>query len=182
MTELIQALTRAANAVAVYYEKQANPLGGITDTPPALAGLLKVAAAVTDAIEPLPVKTRKPRTPKEDAPKAVPVEPVVDPTLDILGLRGGVVAETPAPIAELTEEESVAKARELGMALVKRFNKPTGKLGPKGEPIPEGYDVALRLLADDFHVARIGDLVHAQRLQFITRVKALIAAADKVAA
>lgn len=66
MEELLKALTRAANAVAVYYEKQAHPLLPLGDAP-----------ASVPASEPAP-RTRKPRAPKieaEIAPPAAPVKP-----------------------------------------------------------------------------------------------------------
>lgn len=116
--------------------------------------LLPLAMPAGEAVAAEAPKTRKPRTPKVDAP-AVPVVP-----------------ETPAVAPEvMTEEQSMVAVRSAADALMTRFqNVKDGK--------PEGFHMARALLAEDFKVGKMADLVHAQRLQFIAKVKALLSKAD----
>lgn len=70
-----------------------------------------------------------------------------------------------AAVAEITEEESLTQALEVAKLLMKRFDK---QIDGKAE----GYHKARKLLVEHFKAGKIGDLVHAQRLQFVTLAKA----------
>lgn len=69
----------------------------------------------------------------------------------------------PAPAA-MTEVDSVKAANEIAAIFVRRFKNQA-----------DGLTAARKILTEEFKVARLNDLVHAQRLQFITRLKAEIA-------
>ena len=150
MNELMKALTDFLKEATLYLARQNHP--------PAAA-----AVALTPAAEPQTDKpARKPRVPKTEP--IVPAAPV-DLMLD--------AGAAPAAKADMTEIESSAAAQDAAKAIVQRFPK------SGADNRPEGFHLAKKLLNEDFRVARITDLVHAQRLQFITKVKALIAGADK---
>ena len=156
MQELIKALTRAANAVAEYYEKQSNPLLPLYPT------MAEEKAAQEAALKTLPPqestlgKTRKPRGPNKEKPITA--------------------AETIAalPAQEMTEPEAVKAAEEVNRMLVKQFAKPV-------DGRPEGFHIARKILAEDFKVEKMAQLAHAQRLQYITKVRALLAQAPAAA-
>lgn len=95
MDELLKALTRAANAVAEYYEKQSNPLL------PLINRMEKVAAAVQENPE---IKTRKPRAPKAEAAAEQPSE-----------------KPAAAAPAEMTEADSLKEVRAVAKVYVQRF-------------------------------------------------------------
>lgn len=145
MEELLKALTRAANAVAVYYEKQAHPLLPLVDAP-----------APTPAAEPQPEKVRKPRKAAEPAPAPAPA-------------AAAAPAPAPAPAApvaagDMTEEQSLKEVRAIAKTFVQRFANQV-----------DGITAFRKLMADTCKVGKIDDLVHAQRLQVITAAKAEIA-------
>lgn len=118
-------------------------------------------------VPPSEPKTRKPRATKaEPAAAPAPVAPV-DPLMDL-----GAAPTQPAAAPEMTEAESAAKVQEAAKDIVKAFPK----IGAENRP--EGFHMARKLLNDEFKVARITDLVHAQRIQFITKVAALVAKAS----
>jgi hypothetical protein len=152
MSELIAALTRAANAVAIYYEKQASPLQAVTP---------RESEALETAMKDEPVKTRKPR-----APKAETV------TLPEAPAAGAAVAIPTAPVAakDMSEDDSVLEIRNVAKAYAKRFANQL-----------DGVAAFRKLMADTCKVGKMDDLVHAQRLQLIGVVKAEIAKADKPA-
>lgn len=96
MEELLKALTRAANAVAVYYEKASGE-------------------EIPAAAEPAPKKERKPRAPKEEI-AAAPAPAAGAPAA---------AASTPAPagaaVVEPSEEDSLKEVRALAKTYVQRF-------------------------------------------------------------
>ena len=110
-------------------------------------------------------KIRKPRAAK-DAPVTAPATPAFDPMTDM----GGAAAPAPtsAP-AGMTEAESAIKAQEANKAIVKAF--PT----KQSDGMPEGFHKAKAILTE-FGVARTTDLVHAQRIQYVAKLDALLAA------
>lgn len=112
-------------------------------------------------------KTRKKAEPAAAPAPAAPAEAPFDPMMD----TGGAAATPPAPAAPaaMTEAESTVKAQEANKALVKAF--PT----PQADKMPEGFHKAKALLSE-FGVARTTDLVHAQRIAYIAKIDALIAA------
>lgn len=168
MNELIQAWTRAGLAVAAYYEKAANPLlkAGFEE---------RVPEIVTEK-----PKTRKKADPKVDVPLAGGPAvaqngaPAVDPLMQgadaqtppatNIGKPGG-----PAVDPNMTEAESTIKAQEANKALVKAFPV------KQADGMPEGFHKAKVILAE-YGVARTTDLVHAQRVGYIAKIDALIAA------
>jgi hypothetical protein len=166
MNELIQAWTRAANAVAAYYEQEA--LNPIKAAQRIAAPADERAAAVYAELK----KERKPRASKaEPAAPAAPFDPMMDTGGSAaVDTRAEVKAgQATAPVA-MTEAESTAAAQDANKRLVKAF--PTISTADK---MPEGFHKAKALLAE-FGVARTTDLVHAQRVQYITKIDALIAA------
>lgn len=77
-----------------------------------------------------------------------------------------------AAAAEMTEEQSTAKLRELCNRFVKQYESAT----------PNGVDQIRNLLVARFNVAKLSDLSHAQRLAVIAEVeKALAQTAAAVA-
>lgn len=97
MEELLKALTRAANAVATYYEKQAGVLGlpGL-ETPP----------------EP---KERKPRAKKEE------ITPAPAPAAGAPAAATPPAAVAGAAVVEPSEEDSLKEVRALAKTYVQRF-------------------------------------------------------------
>lgn len=144
MKELIEALTRAANAVADHYEGKA-PVDRRFTTEPA-----------PEKQDSLPKKTR---VKKEVAPEA----PVADVGLDL-----DAAPAKSAKKGEMTEEESAKAVTDNAKLLVAKFNKP----GEAGKP--EGFYMAKKLLVDDFKVGRLSDLSHEQRVEFVKQVKVLL--------
>ena len=84
------------------------------------------------------------------------------------------VVETATEV-EMTEEQSAAAALDMAKKFIGRF-----KDAKEGDP--SGLDRARAVLTEQFKVAKISDLVHAQRIQFITVLKAEIEKADAVPA
>lgn len=83
------------------------------------------------------------------------------------------VVESVAPAApEMSDAESATEVLAVTRAYVSRFQKQD----------PDGQKRALAILANDFKKPGIKALDHAERLAFIAKLKAEIAAADKVAA
>ncbi len=151
MKELIEVLTRAANAVAVYYEKEAlNPIKAAQrgETDPT-----KTAAQV---IAELP-KPRKPRAGKAEAA----------PASDVNDLGPTTAAAAPTAPAGLSEEDSVKEVRAIAKVYVQRFANQV-----------DGIAAFRKLMSDKLKVAKIDDLVHAQRVQMIAIAKEEIAKAD----
>jgi hypothetical protein len=127
---------------------------------------VKLVATGTALGEETTKAPRKAKKAADVAASATPVEalPAKDPLLD---------APAPAPAAAapvaMSESESAARAAEANKAIVRAY--PT-----KGaDDLPEGFHKAKAVLAE-FGVARTTDLVHAQRLQYIARLEAMIAA------
>ena len=156
MDELIKAATAFFKAGAAYYEKQ-NALLGLAPT--AAPEAARPEGQETGAQV---ARTRKPRAPKEEK-AAAPAQ-----------------AAPVAPLAEMTEEQSGKEVYNYAKNLIQRYPKPVvdGTVDKDNNPFPEGYHMARKILAEGFKVGKIADLVHAQRVQFITQVRALIAKAD----
>lgn len=96
MNELIQAWTRAGNAVAAYYEKAGNPM-------------LQVGEVVkTEIIDLGPKKERKPRATKAEAP--APEAPKPEPAVVL-----------PGSATEMSEDDSLKEVRAVAKAFVQRF-------------------------------------------------------------
>jgi len=77
------------------------------------------------------------------------------------------IAQAPKPeiaTEELTEEQSLKELYSVCTAFVQRFQKGS----------PDGQSRAKAYLSEQFKVAKLADLVHAQRLQFIVWLKAEI--------
>lgn len=160
MEELLKSLTRAANAVATYYEKK------IGDSP-RVVRLCEHGhpAEPVEGETPAPAKVRKPRAPKEEITAA--------PT-PAAGAQAA-AASTPAATAgaavlEPTEEESLKEVRALAKTYVQRFANQV-----------DGIKAFRELIAATTGVARIDDLVHSQRLLVIAKAKAEIAKKDLAA-
>jgi len=118
----------------------------------------KDASGGEPQIDAKPTRTRKPKA-------EVEVEGA-DPMLQSNGKT---------PVKEMTEAESLAAVQDAAKAIVQRFPN----AGNSADGRPEGFAIAKKLLAEEFRVGKLNDLVHAQRLQFIIKVKAIIAVADK---
>lgn len=153
MEELFKSLTRAANAVATYYEKK------IGDSP-RVVRLCEHGhpAEPVDGETPAPVKVRKPRAPKEEI-AAAPTPAAGAPAA---------AAATPAPagaaVVEPSEEDSLKEVRALAKTYVQRFANQV-----------DGIKAFRELIAATTGVARIDDLVHSQRLLVIAKAKGEIA-------
>ncbi len=162
MTELIAATTRMFNAVTAVLllalEQERIEAGVVAGAP---------APVATAVAEPQP---EKPKRAKKAAEVAAPAPaPAFDPMMDMGGHVGAAPAAPAAPFA-MTEAESTAAAQEANKRLVKAF--PTKKAG---DDMPEGFYKAKAVLTE-FGVARTTDLVHAQRVQYVAKIDALIAA------
>lgn len=107
-----------------------------------------------EAIEAPVKKTRKPRTPKEEAPTETPA---ADPLEDQLS---GVIEETKAP--EMTEEQSAAKMEEVTKQFVSLC---------KNDKPEDGKTRAIRLMRETFKVAKLGELTHKQRIEWIAEME-----------
>lgn len=166
LTELMVALTE-------YLRVHTSPTEGTH--PVALAGML--AAAVSETA---PKAPRKPRKKKEKPSATLPaatlpdtaaplqVDPLaaLSPAAPAVPIAAPPVAAppaaTPPPAAnEMTEAQSKQEMENLALAFVARFKNST----------PPGVEVIRALLANTYKTKRMGDLVHTQRLQFITIMK-----------
>ena len=144
MTDLIKALTRLANAAAEYLEKGNSPL----------LPLVAPAEAVAELFA--PKKERKARTPKAEASAPAATAPAPADINDL----GPAPTAAPTKTADLSEEDSVKEIRAAARIFVQRYPTQT-----------DGTAAFRRLIAERFKVAKIDDLVHAQRLAIIAEVK-----------
>ena len=152
MKELIEAITRAANAIAAYYEKEGNPVGT------AVARI--VATAPEKPLSEDVPAPKKARAKKETTTVETPA------TADV-----GFDALAPAKVAKksgMTDEESAKAVTDTAKLLVAKFNK------PQADGKPEGFHIAKRLLIEDFKVGRLSDLSHEQRIEFVKQVKEIL--------
>lgn len=105
-------------------------------------------AEETSQVEaPQVVKVRKPRASKKEAAPVVPNE-LASPAA---------TAPTAAPTVELTEAQSLDALYRVCAKVVEKF---------KGSTVT-GFDRATNHLKQTYKVAKLADLPHAQRLQFI---------------
>lgn len=126
---------------------------------------LPVSGAVTEK----PKRTKKADAPAPaPAPAATPAAPASDPLMQGADVQPA-AQPAPAAPAAMTEAESTVKAQEANKALVKAFPV------KQADGMPEGFHKAKVLLAE-YGVARTTDLVHAQRVGYIAKIDALIAA------
>lgn len=114
-------------------------------------------------------KTRKKAEAAAAPAPAAPAEAPFDPMMDTGGAAAAAAPAAPAAPAAMTEAESTVKAQEANKALVKAFP------APQADKMPEGFHKARALLAE-FGVARTTDLIHTQRIAYIAKIDALIAA------
>ena len=135
MEQLLKALTRAANAVAVYYEKQNDEF---------IPGIAPMASADAQVAAEIAVKRlRKPRTPKAEVAAPQIEKPQA--------------AATPA--GQMTEAESEARLKVVGEAFVQRFSKQEDAVTEVKKTIEEKFKVArLRDLKHEQRVALIATL------------------------
>ena len=150
MNELIQAATRALNAVASYYEKQAGvpsqPNLPLRETAPTATPEAPMAGEQPAA---KPGRTRKPK---------------VEPAPETLGEKLGLHTPASAPVAGaalikeavMTEAQSEERLKVVGEAFVQRFSK-------TGDAVGE----VKATIESRFKVTRLRDLVHAQRVELI---------------
>ena len=172
MNELIEALTRWANASAALNEHALNEAVAGGQRPVEVLPTKKPEAAAA----PAPVK--EPKAPKEKKDKA-PAPAKAEPGEDLLGATMGgaapaATAEAPAKVPGLTPEQSSNEAIKVATEYVKRFANPA-----EGSGQQNGQVRARAILTTVFGKARITDLVHEERLKFIAQLKAEIAQADQ---
>lgn len=156
MKELIDALTRAANAVAAHYEKGEQ---GCPDCGRPMNAVSPVRPLSEDAPAPKARGGKK----KVDAPAS--------PNDDILAEASGKGTAHAAPKKkeEMTEEESAKAVTDTAKLLVSKYSKPSS---PDNKP--EGFHIAKALLIEDFKVGRLSDLSHEQRVEFVAVVKGIL--------
>ena len=147
MKELIEALTRAANAVAAYYEGAA-PTTRATPTQPEPEAAPRKGRAKKDSEKTAAETTAGAADVGLDGPAAAPAKA--------------------AKKGEMTEEESAKAVTDTAKLLVSKFNK------PQSDGKPEGFHIAKKLLIEDFHVGRLSDLSHDQRIEFVKQVKEIL--------
>lgn len=170
MEELLKALTRAANAVAAYYEGERQPslplspkeaeklakahieahqeqLAGAAGVTPATAG---AEAPKPEVVPPAPKAKGRPK--KTEAPAATAPEEYLTPVHK-------------KRIVDLTPDESLKELSEYGLRMVKKFNNP-GAAGPDGNPAPEGYHMLKEILKTKFGKERAALLTHEERLVY----------------
>ncbi len=170
MDELIKALTRAANAVAEYYE------GQLGDDEPKMVGTQGTEVPV---VPEKPKRTRKPKAlvPGDPVPASVPeTVPVRTATPDdgdpasLLGAAAQPAAQ--AKPAGMTEAESQKAAEDACSRITVAFPQIR-------EGRPEGFYKAKDLLATKFGGSAFKNLTHEQRIQFAAGIADIIAAKGK---
>lgn len=153
-----------------------------------LAEMSGVKLAPTSAATTLtPAESTKPRGKKAaaaaPAPILAPSAATIAPSIPVDPLMQDETTAPPPPPAAaaaagagvLTEDQSLDKAKDIAKRLVEAY--------PEKEPAtnrPKGFRLAMELLGKH-KVARTTDLVHAQRVQFVTEGEALIGKAAPVA-
>lgn len=158
MDELIKALTQLAKEATVYLARKNHPELPLAVSIPE-GGDIKLGIAETAEDKPA-ARTRKPRAAKVTAPVDVP--PAAAPA-----------AEMPSRFDTMTDAEIIAAAEEAGRKMVMKFNKP-GANGPSGQPMPEGYHMVKKILADTFKVVKVAELTIPQRIQYVQIVEAAL--------
>ena len=173
MNELISALTRLANAAALYLENSAKVKAGITSV---------IDSATATAAEHAK-KERKPRSTKAEpaidpavptaaapaaavpAAAAAPADPLAE-----LGLGASPAAAVPAPAPApaaalaLTPEQSTLEMKKIAVKCVQLFKNDT----------PNGEACLTELLHNRFKVQRLSELTHDGRMDFIAQVQTVI--------
>lgn len=168
MNELITALTRLANAAALYLEQQSHPkieidaqaaaIVPVTATEHAKKERKPRAAKAEPAVDPAPAAAAAP------AP-AAPADPLAE-----LGLGASPAAAAPAPAAAvpaapaLTPEQSTLEMKKIAVKCVQLFKNDT----------PNGEARLTELLHNRFKVQRLSELTHDGRMDFIAQVQTVI--------
>lgn len=168
MNELIKlaiALTKLANETTEYVRR----LNGapfqpaLPMAPTAAAGEEKkepVAAdgpqSETETMTPNPAPAEEPKKRKPRAPKVAAED---NPTMNQQA------KEPPAAPAALTEEESLTKLGTVAKAFVTIYQDAT----------PNGNEIGKTALAERYKKAKMGDLTHAERIDFIAFLEGKIA-------
>lgn len=156
MQELIVALTRAANAVAVYYEKSGNAT---------LAQLVPVHEEAEPTLAPaIPKKiaAKKPAKPSTAEPT-----PMLGISTAAAGQAFPVVASAPVPTAPAytpeQERESTTELYKLAGHFIQKTTDP--------EEMETRRTLGMEKMKELFGVETIKDLSHTQRLGFIHWLK-----------
>lgn len=156
MTELLIALTEFLKEATVWLGRQNGKASPTVHVGP---------APVLDA--PAARRTRKTKENADIAsvPPATPVSPVVAPMPEGLDTPPAAAPTTTVPVAasseEIPEGKSLAALYEVGAKVVERFKNSK----------PSGFERATAHMTTTYKVARMQDLPHAQRLQFIGWLK-----------
>ena len=173
MDELIKALTRAANAVAEYYEKQANPM--LTEADIERATEAAIAAEVQEQTG-KPKRTRKAKaellTPENKHKDVLHAHApaAVDDQSDLLGGVASAAA-APATQAVYNEAESRKAAESAATRIVAAFPKPAA------DGRAEGFHKAKAILASPkFNGVKFSAMTPLQCVAFAGEVDHLIAA------
>ncbi len=145
MKELIEALTRAANAVAAHYEGKA----------PTTRAAQPEATPEKPLSEDVPA-LKKSRAKKEPAAHEAGV-----------GLDDAPAKKDEKVVGGMSEEDSTKGVTDIAKLLVSKFNKPI-------EGKPEGFHIAKKILIEGFKVGRLSDLSHEQRVAFNKQVKEIL--------
>ena len=174
MTKLIEALTDLALAGTAYLNRINQEVA--FDAESLKPGPVTFEKASTEEQISTEKKPRKPRAPKAEV------------TATVTGRMTGSEpnAQNVPQTVEMTEAESAKLVMEIGHQVCARFSKPSSRagadgkilIGRDGKPVVEGFYMVKDMLAADFKVVKVADLVHAQRVQFIAKCKALLAQAD----
>lgn len=120
----------------------------------------KAVAAEMPAEKPIEASSPMPELAKRGRGRP-PKEKVKEP-------KAGVRDAVPA----LTEDQSKEAVKVANQDLLLRFDKKVGD-------VPEGYNMARKMLAEVFKVETTKSLSHEQRLQYVVEVRKLIAGAAK---
>ena len=157
MKELIEALTDFLKEATVYLGRQngkASPNLNITPAPSLAADIPATRRTRKPKDEPAaaPAPAAAAAAPMPEGLETAPAAPVVPP------------AVPPAAVAaegEIPEGKSLAALYEAGAKVVERFKNSK----------PTGFERATKHMTETYKVARMQDLPHAQRLQFIGWLK-----------
>lgn len=161
MNELLTAATRAFNAIADYYEKEANPLKPVQARLP-----LGEAAPSTDAAEKAVLGDKPKRTRRTKAQIAADETQADAPQAGNVGIDMGLGDNVPAPNVRQTDAELAAKSENLAQAFVMRFKAAQ----------PTGVERAKALLKE-LGVERLGHLDREGNIKFAAKIEKELAAA-----
>ena len=194
MTELINALTRLANAATLYLEQQTHPkiempagegaegIAGVegvkkTRKSRATKAAEALAAGNTIACDPEALMKAEMAAAPAAAPASDPLAelglpasaPAAAPAAPVPAAAPAATAAAAAPVPAYTPEQSVLEMKKIAVKCVQLFKNDT----PNGEARLTG------LLSDRYKVNRLSELNHENRLDFIGQVQAIIVAGGK---